>query len=715
MAPVLFFWIVWNVSAQAGADPLKSVQESIEQQSAPEAASVAPSDEIVITGPRLITPWNQLPYRVFKADTIGVDSVTLVEDMGSAFDDEPAVTVQRTARGQSSPYLRGFTGFRTLTLIDGVRLNQAIFRDGPNQYFQLVDPWTLESARVVGGPGSVLYGSDAIGGTLLLESSLPRPAGSGLSYSGRLVARAASAEQSYALRAESEIASPDVALRFGATTREFDDFYAGQHEGLQRNTAYDSGSLDLAITVPLTDELELSGMFQRVNQVDVPRTHSTLFGSSWRGTSPGSDLRRDFDQLRELEWLKLDYLPQTDRALELILSRQRFREEEDRVRSSGLNAIQGFTDLSHGASFTWFEQTEFGKVSAGFDWTREAVDSDYVSYNEDGTLDEIRPRGPIADDSLYETIGLFVEDEFSFSGRTWLTAGARFTHVHVDAKDVDPDPTDPIDFGPIKENYSAVVGSLRASHRPDDVWTLYAGISQAFRAPNLADLTRFDASRSGEAEIPAPDLDPERFLTIETGASLSGDRWQGGGALWYTFVKGLIVRFPTGDIDSNGDSIVTKDNAGDGYSVGLEFFADYRFGEEWEFGGSLALVDGEVEQPIAPGVESDQPFSKLAPTRGELHVRYDPSWNPQLQFVARIRFADHQDDLSDADKRDTQRIPPDGTPGYSVFDLRANYWATDQLKLFFELENVTNRDYRIHGSGNNMPGINFVFGFDLAF
>ncbi len=78
----------------------------------------------------------------------------------------PGVIVQKTGHGQGSPFLRGFTGFRTLLLIDGIRLNNSVFRDGPNQYWNTVDPFTIGQLEIIKGPSSVLFGSDAIGGTV---------------------------------------------------------------------------------------------------------------------------------------------------------------------------------------------------------------------------------------------------------------------------------------------------------------------------------------------------------------------------------------------------------------------------------------------------------------------------------------------------------------------------------------------------------------------
>ena len=87
-------------------------------------------------------------------------------DMARLLQNEVGILVQQTARGQASPFVRGLTGQEVLILIDGVRLNNSIFRFGPNQYFNLIDPGQVERVEIVRGPQSVLWGSDAIGGVI---------------------------------------------------------------------------------------------------------------------------------------------------------------------------------------------------------------------------------------------------------------------------------------------------------------------------------------------------------------------------------------------------------------------------------------------------------------------------------------------------------------------------------------------------------------------
>ena len=85
-------------------------------------------------------------------------------DMFQAIEQEVGVLVQRTQRGAAAPFIRGLTGQQVLILVDGIRLNNATFRQGPNQYFNTIDPGMVERIEVLRGPQSVLYGADAIGG-----------------------------------------------------------------------------------------------------------------------------------------------------------------------------------------------------------------------------------------------------------------------------------------------------------------------------------------------------------------------------------------------------------------------------------------------------------------------------------------------------------------------------------------------------------------------
>ena len=104
----------------------------------------------------------------------------------------------------------------------------------------------------------------------------------------------------------------------------------------------------------------------------------------------------------------------------------------------------------------------------------------------------------------------------------------------------------------------------------------------------------------------------------------------------------------------------------------------------------------------------------MMPLTVQLGLRWEPSeagyWVESL-----ATFADEQDELSSRDESDTQRIPPGGTPSYAVFTLRGGYRFNDHINGSATLENIFDEDYRIHGSGVNEAGVNFVAALDLTF
>ena len=116
----------------------------------------------------------------------------------------PGVLIQKTAPGQSSPFIRGWTAYHNLMLIDGIRVNHAAMRAGPNQYWSTVDPYTMGRLELVRGPHSVLFGSDAVGGTVNVITPHRICYSTGRDFDVRVYGRAASAERSGAGRIPSQ-------------------------------------------------------------------------------------------------------------------------------------------------------------------------------------------------------------------------------------------------------------------------------------------------------------------------------------------------------------------------------------------------------------------------------------------------------------------------------------------------------------------------------
>jgi len=629
----------------------------------------------------------------------------------------PGVLVQKTSRGQGSPYIRGFTGFRTLLLVDGIRLNHAAMRSGPNQYWGTVDPLTLDRIEVFKGPASVLYGSDAIGGTVNAISRSPVVLNSPdyREEDGyRLYLRHSTAERSLTSRYEYNRAlTRNSAALLGLTTRDFGNLQAGGDTGSLPETGYDELDGDAKVILYPSEDLEVVLALQSVKMNDTPRTHSTIYSRSYRGTTIGSDLRRDFDQRRRLAYIQANWEPGSPGLLDrvtLSLSSHQHDETEKRIRSNGRLRRQGFNDDVFGTFVQGESETSIGLLTLGVEYYRDSIDSFFSEYEVDGSLRVQRPRGPIADDATYDLLGIYAQDVFSLSDRLELTAGGRLNYASADAAVVDPDPADANVIGPVSENFSAAVGSLRATYRLEAGWSLYGGVSEGFRAPNLSDLTRFDVSRSGELEVPAPGLKPEQYTSLELGTRFFGDNFEAYAAVHHNFIDGLIVRSPTGEV-IDGLPVVTKENTSDGFVRGLELGGSWLVAERLSLFGALAWLDGETDNPTTGNPE---PLSRLMPLTGLLGIRWvseDDSW----WVEGTLTMVKRQDKLSARDAGDTQRIPVGGTPGFSVISIRGGKELFDDCDLFLGLENIADKDYRNHGSGQNEPGLNAIMGLDWKF
>jgi hemoglobin/transferrin/lactoferrin receptor protein len=663
-------------------------------------------EEVIVTASRIEEPVFLTPY---SADTISAQRIQMASFRSTPdiFREMPGVLVQKTAHGQGSPYIRGFTGYRNLFMIDGIRLNNAVFRDGPNQYWATVDVGSIRRMEVVRGPKSVLYGSDAIGGTVNVLTNNPEAFHMGEAFGGWLGYRYANGEHSNIARARLDIAlGRDGGLIIGGSTKDFGDIESG--EGKLPNTGYDEWTMDNKLLYELSDNLTLSVAHFQVHQEAVPRTHRTIYSQPYKGTVAGSELRRDLDQDRILSYVRL----QVDEAFgwenwNIALFRHQQEEQRERLRSGDRWDQQGVDVDTLGMNLAANLITEnLGVFTAGADWAHDRVDS----FSSENPI-----QGPVADDSTYDWVGIFLQNRYYFSDNLDMTVGMRLGYFKVDAGRIS-DPQDGSLYS-YQDSWTALVGNIRMGWSPvPDRWRLYGGISQGFRAPNLSDLTRFDSARSNEFEIPSVDLDPERYTSYELGARYRNDTLEIEGACYYTDIKDQIQRLLTGNVHEDGEQEVTKANVGDGEIYGLELKASWFISSRWSAFGHYAWLDGKIDSAAQVGVAPmDDYHSRMMPTNYRLGVRYQAAnaHNSWLEFeMIRVEDADR---LSLQDKSDTQRIPPGGTPGYTLWHIRGGLDLNEHFNLNLVLENLLDENYRVHGSGQNETGRNFIVSIDYFF
>ncbi len=691
-----------------------SFSEETSVDSVEVTADVRP--EIVVTGTRVIKDLAAAPYALGRLSADALRVGTPVRTVPEALRDEPGVMVQKTGHGQGSPYVRGFTGYRTLLLIDGVRLNNATFRDGPNQYWNTVDALGLSRIELVRGPAAALYGSDAIGGTLNAMTRGAADLRPGSNWDRTLYSRYSSAENSHITRFESiGFVTDSLALTFGLSLKYFGDLEGGESVGTQKKTGYDEYDWDLKLEYFMDNDSWLVFLHQAVVTDDAWRTHKTVYGIDWHGLSVGSELRRSLDQERDLTYLQYHQVNRDGFAEELHagISYHHQEESRDRLRSGGRWDQQGTDVKTFGGFLTLKSQSPLGELSYGTEWYHDEVGSYNKKLNPDGSVASRSIQGPVADDASYDQAGLFVQDEIALSDHLSLILGVRFDMAAADAGKVE----DPLsgDTISVSEDWNDLVGNARIRYMLDEArqWLTFAGVSQGFRAPNLSDLARFDSARTDEIETPAPDLDSETFLSVEAGIKADTPLLTAQLVGYYTVIEDMIVRTPTGRM-IDGDYEVTKKNGGDGSVLGVELDGNLKVWRDLSVFGVLSWMDAEVETyPASDAKRVKEPIDRMMPLTGSLGVRWEARGSYWIE--AGMRGAAKADSLSTRDTSDTSRIPPGGTPGYLVYDIRGGWHCAGGLVLSLGIENIADEDYRVHGSGVNEPGRNLVLAAEWVF
>lgn len=681
----------------------------------PTTGSTAPLPDMTVTATRSPLAAASAPAMVRELSSQQLEE-RLVRSLPEALRELPGVSVQKTANGQASPFIRGLTGFRNLALIDGIRYNNSTFRDGPNQYWTLINPLSLDRVELVPGQGAVLYGSDAIGGTLnaLTRHSGFRSAPAGQSFtSGSSFYRFASAERSHTGHLEFNAGSGnDWGLHLSATGRSFGDVQAAEL-GRLPTTGYDEWAYHSRFDAALSDQWDLTAVHQQTRQNDVWRTHSTIFSKSWNASTAGTDLRRSFDQQRTLSYLRLtgNTPDQIVDSTTFTASYQTNDESAHRTRASQRTDLGETNVGTLGFDLQFTRQTPFGNLTFGADFYRDSVDSSTTSQSP-GSPAIPAVQGPVGDDSSYGLLGVFLQDEITAGEHFHLFLGGRYTNARADiGRFLNPVTAKADSFASSWDQFAGSARFVLDLDKNDRV-ALTGGVSQGFRAPNLSDLSRLDIARSGELEIASTSLSPEKSLNFEIGLRTATDRFSGSIVYFHNLFDQFIVRKPTGE-SSDEATVVSKANSGDGYAHGLEASTQFALTDHWSLFADLTWTEGELDQyPTRNPLRVTEPLSRVVPLMGRSGIRWQ---NNQLWSELVCLAASRADRLNSSDRADTDRIPPGGTPGWTLVSLRGGWNFHEHASLTASLDNLLDDAYRVHGSGSNEPGFGGSVGLTLRF
>ena len=705
-------------------------------------------DEVVMS----ISKWEQqkkdIPQKIslMNAKTIeftaSQTSADLLQNSGKVF-------VQKSQLGGGSPMIRGFATNRLLLSVDGVRMNNAIFRGGNIQNVISIDPFTIKSTEVIFGPGSVIYGSDAIGGVMNFYTNNPQFSKTdSLQFSGKSNYRYSSANNENTFHVDFNLGKREWAFLSSLTYNNFGDLKMGSHgpSSYLRN--------NYVVTENGQDELRENENAKKqvpsgYDQINIMQKVLFRPNSNWNINlsayySETSDYSR-YDRLirpskdglglRSAEWF---YGPQ-----KWFMGNLQFYKNGKGKFYDGLKittAYQNFgesrNDRDYGDAIRYRTKENVDAISANVDFENKRIGNLRLYYGGEYIFNKIGSTGnefnietmatsPSAsrypDNSTWQTLAGYISGELKAKPNFTFLSGLRYSHVWIDA--IFDQTFYSFPFNDADLSTGALTGSLGFSWFPKaDLQVTFNG-STGFRAPNIDDVGKIFDSEPGSVVVPNPDLEPEYAYNLEVGIQKNfNDRWMFKGASFYTYLVDALVRR---DFQFNGNSEIVYNgelhnvqaiqNAAKAYVYGFEFGLDAFLTESLSVNANLTLTEGIEEEQDG----TDTPGRHVAPTFGDFHIVWK---NQKLKtdlfanFNGEISYSDMS--MSEKTKDYIYAVDADGnpySPSWYTLNFRSQYQFSNAFKFTANLENITDQRYRSYSSGIVAPGINLILGVGYTF
>jgi hemoglobin/transferrin/lactoferrin receptor protein len=657
------------------------------------------------------------------------------------------ILIQKSQQGGGSPMIRGFATNRVLIAVDGVRMNTAIFRGGNLQNVISLDPLATKNAEVVFGPGSVIYGSDAIGGVMGFHTLAPSFSKNGHPLvQGAATLRNSSASFEKTGHADLNIGLQKWAFLTSVTYTDFDNLKMGgdgPDEYLRREFQDRVNGQDVAATNPTPEEQNESGY----GQLNVMQKISFAPQAAWNLSygfhySASTDVPR-YDRLieyrqgrlRSAEWY---YGPQ--KWLMNVLNLQHSRNSSLYDHGRLTLAHQRFGESRHDRNFgdtLLNHRTEtVSAYSANLDFDKSFRKEHRLFYGAEVVLNrvgsaasgentETRTTEPIStrypDGSTWNSYAAYLSYRFNAGAKVIWQSGLRYNLVTLDAEF---DTTFfPFPFTSTSLNTGALTGSAGVVYNPDESWNLSFNLSSGFRAPNIDDVGKVFDSEPGSAVVPNPGLKPEYAYNSELGiAKTFGSVAKVDAAGYYTFLDDALVRR---NFTINGqDSIVydgalsqvqAMQNAASAHVYGIQTGIELKLPAGFTLSSRFNFQKGKEE--LDDG--STAPLRHAGPWFGATHLIYRRD-RLKADFYSVYNGEISYEDLATEERGkphiyavDTKGNPY--SPRWYTVNLKVQYQLTDLLMLLAGVENITDQRYRPYSSGIVAPGRNFIAALKTGF
>ena len=699
-------------------------------------------DEVIIT----VNRWEQdkikVPNRINKIESKEIafqnpqTAADVLENTGYAF-------IQKSQLAGGSPQLRGFGTNRILLVVDGVRMNNAIFRSGNLQNVISLDANTLENAEILFGPGAVMYGSDAMGGVMdFRTSNYQFSTTSKPLVNGSIIGRYSTANQEQTKSFKFNYGLQKWAFLSAASFSEYGDLRAGTHgnsyflrptyqqtlfekdttlinsdPSLQRNSGYSQFNLIQKIAFKPNEnwlfdysinysETSKAGRYDRLI---VPGNNGNLNFAEWyygpqlflmnRLGIVYSKKNRAFDQMRITAAIQNYSESRHDRRFNNV----NLRNQYERVDAYSINL-----DFDKKFSARW-------SLFYGVETILNNVSSEANRINTK-TLAETPTNTRYPDGSTWQSYGIYANTRFHINTKWTLHGGVRYSHFLIAATFDTAQFALP--FNQAENSNGALNGSLGLVFNPNLTTQVYVNASTGFRAPNIDDIGKVFESGNGLVVVPNIDLRPEYVYSGEIGFVKSiANKLKIDGAIYYSYLQNALARR---NFSYNGQDSILFDgqmsrvqavqNSANGYVYGVQA------GVNWSIWKGLSLrstISYQVGEEQSADSLIFYPKSHVAPIFGRTSISY------QIRKLRFDVYANYNGGVSYANMPLTERQDPlvyakdsDGlpfSPSWMTLNAKMGFFPSKYVSIFIGIENITDQLYRTFGSGISAPGRNFIF------
>jgi hemoglobin/transferrin/lactoferrin receptor protein len=655
------------------------------------------------------------------------------------------VFVQKSQAGGGSPVLRGFEASRVLLMVDGVRMNSAIFRAGHLQNIITVDNMILDRVEIVYGPSSTLYGSDALGGVVNLFTKQPQLYKSNLvskkaqwKADGNLVYRYGNGQNEQRQHIDVNIANNKWAYLTSFTNSSFGDM----RQGNKRSSAYpDFGKRLFYVArennTDIVKDNSASVNIQKLsgyNQTDL--LQKVLYQPNENTThvlnvqiSNSSDINR-YDRLTETskglpvyaEWY---YGPQVRNMIGYKLTKSNLNGyfqkltanvnyqhlEESRIsrRFKSNNKDYRFEEVDmFGMNLDLLHQGKSSTFNIGVESYYNHVGStayrNNIATNVRSAITTRYSDGP----TNMSNYALYAQHTQFLKGNWVLNSGLRLNNVQLNANFKDTALMH-FPFTDANQNNTAITGNLGMAYNGADGLRVTFGVSSGFRAPNVDDLTKVFDTRTGYVVVPNKDLKPEYTYNAELNVSKTTSTYSIGASLFYTWFKNALVvdKFKW----NNASAILYQGILSDVYATqnkakavvyGFNVNGSANLTPNTTLAATYTYTKGTYQNGLV-----EMPLDHIPPTYGRVGLKHDIK-----KFTAELftifngwkRIKDYNLNGEDNEIYATK----DGMPAWQIWNINTNYQFNEKLNFSFQIENIADLNYRYFASGISALGRNYV-------